>query len=58
MPSKFDLLRSGQSVEVEPGVSGRLNPKNKTLQLSTGEVLNVANDPDYFPRDDKALKVS
>lgn len=58
MPSKLDLLRNGQAVEIEPGVSGRLDPKKRTLQLSTGEVLNVANDPDYFPQNDKSLQIS
>jgi hypothetical protein len=58
MPSKFEQLRSGQAVEIEPGVSGRLDQNKKTLQLSTGEVLNVANDPDFFPRDQTSLNVS
>lgn len=58
MPSKFEQLRNGQAVEVEPGVSGRLNLKNKTLELSTGEVMNVANDRDFFPQNDKELAVS
>lgn len=58
MPSKFDQLRGGQAVEIEPGVSGRLNQKDKTLQLSTGEVLNVSNDPDFFPKDERSLNVS
>ena len=58
MPSKFDLLREGQAVEVEPGVSGRLNKDKRRLELSTGEVLDVSNDPDFFPKDQRALAVS
>jgi hypothetical protein len=58
MPSKFDLLREGQAVEVEPGVSGRLNKDKRRLELSTGEVLDVSNDPDFFPRDQRALSIS
>lgn len=58
MPSKFDLLREGKSIEFEPGVSGRLNPKTRKLELSTGEVLDAENDPDFFPQNQKSLAVS
>lgn len=58
MPSKFDLLRNGQAVEIKPGLSARLNRDNKTLELSSGEILNASNDPDFFPADDRALQVS
>ena len=58
MPSKFDLLREGKAIDFEPGVSGRLNPKTKKLELSTGEVLDAANDPDFFPQDQRSLAVS
>ena len=58
MPSKLDLLREGQAIEFEPGLSGRLNKEKKTLELSNGRVLNVANDRDYFPADQSQLKMS
>lgn len=58
MPSKFDLLREGKAVEIEPGVSGRLNKEKKKLELSTGEVLDVSNDPDFYPKDERSLAVS
>lgn len=58
MPSRFDQLREGQAIEIEPGLSGRLNKDKKTLELSSGEVLNVANDPDFFPKGEKQLAFS
>lgn len=58
MPSKFDLLREGKAIEFEPGVSGRLNPQTRKLELSTGEVLDASNDPDFYPKNEKALKLS
>ncbi len=58
MPSKLDLLRQGQAIEFEPGLSGKLNQENKTLELSNGRTLNVANDKDYFPADESQLKMS
>lgn len=58
MVSKFDLLREGKSVEFKPGVSGRLNKDTKNLELSTGQVLNVSNDRDFFPSDERQLDVS
>lgn len=38
---KKEMLRDGLPVEVEPGVYGRLNRENKTLELSNGRVLDV-----------------
>ncbi len=58
MPSNLDLLREGQAVEFEPGLSGRLNKEKKTLELSNGRILNVAHDNDYFPRDQQQLNLS
>lgn len=58
MPTKFELLREGKAVEVEPGLSGRLNKDKKTLELSSGEVLNVSNDPDFFPKGSQELDLS
>lgn len=58
MATKLDALRRGEPVEFEKGVFGRLNQKNKTLQLSTGEVINVGDDPDYFPENEKSVALS
>lgn len=58
MPSKLDLLREGQAIEFEPGLSGRLNKEKKTLELSNGRVLNVANDRDYFPENQSQVNMS
>ena len=49
MPSNLDLLRQGQSIEFRPGVTGRLNPKNKTVELSTGEVVDASRHKGFFP---------
>lgn len=58
MPSKWDQIREGQAVEIEPGLSGRLNKENKTLELSNGRVLNVGNNSNFFPQNEKQLAVS
>lgn len=58
MPSKWDQIRAGQAVEIEPGLSGRLNQEKKTLELSNGRVLNVGNNPNFFPQNEKQLAVS
>ena len=58
MPSKLDLLREGRAVEIEPGVKARLNKQKRALELSTGEVRDVSNDPDYFPQGSQQLGVS
>lgn len=58
MPSKLDLLRNGHAIEFEPGLTGRLNQEKRTLELSNGRVLNVANDRDYFPESPEQLKMS
>lgn len=51
MPSKLEALRKGDAVQIEEGVYGRLNPKNKTMELSDGRVIRIGDDPDYFPKD-------
>lgn len=58
MPSKFDQLRQGQAVEIEPGVSGRLNKDKKTLELSTGQVLNVGHNKSFFPDNEQQVALS
>lgn len=58
MPSKFDRLRSGEVVEIEPGRKGRLNLEKKTFETSDGRTMFVGDDPDFFPSNEEALKVS
>lgn len=58
MPSKFDRLRSGETVEIEPGRTGRLNFENKTFTRSDGLQTYVGDDPDFFPPDEEGLKFS
>lgn len=58
MSSKFDFLREGKAVEIRPGVAARLNKEKKQLEMSSGKVLNVANDPHFFPRDENELALS
>ncbi len=58
MPSKFDQLREGHAVEIEPGLSGMLNRKNRTLELSSGEVLNVGHNKNFFPSNEKDVNLS
>lgn len=58
MASKFDQLRQGLAVEVEPGLGARLNKEKKRLELSSGEFFDVADHPDLFPRDEQALALS
>ena len=58
MSSNLELLRQGKAVQFEPGVTGRLNPKNKTLELSTGEVINAAKSKHFFPENEQELALS
>lgn len=58
MQSKFDRLRAGEVVEIEPGRKGRLNLENKTFTTSDGRQMYVGDDPDFFPSDPESLKVS
>ncbi len=58
MPSKFDLIRQGHAVEIEPGLSGKLNKEKKTLELSSGEVLNVGHNKNFFPSTEQDVKLS
>lgn len=58
MPSKFDRLRSGEVVEIEPGRKGRLNLENKSFETSDGRTMYVGDDPDFFPPDENALAYS
>jgi hypothetical protein len=58
MPSKFDRLRAGEVVEIEPGRKGRLNQENKSFETSDGRTMYVGDDPDFYPPDDRALSFS
>jgi len=58
MPSKFDRLRSGEVVDIEPGRKGRLNLQNKSFETSDGRTMYVGDDPDFFPSDDRGLSHS
>lgn len=58
MPSKFDRLRAGEIVEIEPGRKGKLNLENKSFQTSDGRQMYVGDDPDFFPQGEEGLKFS
>lgn len=58
MPSKFDRLRAGEVVEIEPGRKGRLNVQNKTFETSDGRKVFVGDDEDFFPSSEEGLKHS
>ena len=58
LAGKLDKFRTGEAVEIEKGVAGRLNKKNKTLELSTGEVIPVGENSDFFPKNEKEKSLS
>lgn len=58
MPSKWDQIRAGQAVEIEPGLSGRINKEKKTLELSNGRILDVSNNSNFFPSSERELSRS
>ena len=58
MSNKFDLLRQGHAVTIEPGISGKLNKQKKTLELSTGQVLDVSNRKNFFPENKRESAIS
>lgn len=55
MPSKFDRLRAGEVVDIEPGRKGRLNLKDKTFETSDGRKTYVGDDEDFFPSSQEKL---
>lgn len=55
MPSKFDRLRAGEVVEIEPGRKGRLNNETRSFETSDGRTMFVGNDPDFYPANESAL---
>jgi len=60
MEGKREALRQGKAVELEPGVQGRLNKQNRTLELSNGKVLPIskANQRDLFPENESARQLA
>lgn len=60
MEGKKERLRQGRPVELKPGLNGRLNTKDQTLELSDGRVLPIsdANKRDLFPQNEQALKLA
>lgn len=58
MPSKFDRLREGKAVQINPKLSGRLNPNDKHLELSDGRRIDVSDDPDFYPPSEQELGFS
>lgn len=60
MEDKRSRLRSGEVVELKPGLKGRLNKGNRTLELSTGEVLPIGakDQEDLFPENSHQLGVA
>lgn len=57
---KREKLRSGEIVELKPGLHGRLNKENRTLELDSGKVLPISESDqrDLFPENEQALDVA
>ena len=57
---KRERLRKGEYVELEPGVHGRLNKENRTLELSTGKILPISekNQRDLFPENEQRANIA
>lgn len=58
MSDKRENLRRGDPVELKPGVHGRLNFEDQTLELSDGKKLAISekNKRDLFPANKEAHK--
>lgn len=60
MPSKgfLEALRGGDSVEIEPGIYARVNPKDRTLETSSGKKLPISEKyrAELFP-DEKSKPI-
>lgn len=54
---KRERLRNGEAVELQPGIFGRLNKENRTLELDSGKILPISktDQRDLFPADEAAL---
>lgn len=57
---KKERLRNGEAVELKPGVFGRVNKENRTLELDSGKVLPIGKEDqrDLFPGNEQSLNVS
>lgn len=57
MAGKRERLRQGEVVELEPGLSGRLDFNDRTLHLSNGRKLPISekDQRDLFPANEEAL---
>lgn len=58
MASKFDRLRAGEVVELDPSEKVRLNLKDKKLESSKGWSAYVGDNEDYFPSSEQNLQLS
>src|SRR5260221_11504091 len=59
MNEKREKLRNGEIVELKPGLHGRLNKENRTLELDSGKILPISESDqrDFFPENENALDV-
>ena len=57
---KKERLRNGEAVELKPGIFGRINKQNRTLELDSGKVLPISQQDqrDLFPENEQSLDVS
>ena len=57
---KRERLRAGEVAELKPGVFGRLDKKNRTLQLDSGKVLPISaqDQRDLFPENEQSLDIA
>lgn len=58
--SRNERLRNGEAVELKPGIFGRINKQNRTLELDSGKVLPISkkDQMDLFPENEQALNVA
>src|SRR5260221_14488 len=59
MNEKREKLRNGEIVELKPGLHGRLNKENRTLELDSGKILPISESDqrDFFTENENALDV-
>lgn len=57
---KRERLRSGEAVELKPGIHGRLNKINRTLELDSGKILPIGQNEqrDLFPENEAGLDIA
>lgn len=58
MVGKRESLRQGKAVELEPGIQGRLNFEDQSLELSDGRKLSISGKDkrDLFPTNEESRK--